>query len=87
MTTRELAILRALVNYLHTLDGRQADEIMIHAAVYHATDPAPGLKELLAALREADARGWVTGVPGRYTGKTKFNLTDAGEAARLELNE
>lgn len=89
MTTRELQITKAVLDYLHSLDGGQATELQIHAAVNQeppgATPPASA-HELAAALRQADAEGWLNGVPTRFNRRLmKWNITDAGEGARLEM--
>jgi hypothetical protein len=85
MTTRELTIIKAVLDYLHSLDGGQADEFLIHRDIYQATDPVPSAAELKAVLAQCDAMRWITGVPAKFTRKMKWNLNDAGEAARLEM--
>ena len=87
MTTRELKILAAVLNYLHTLEGGQADELKIHAVIYQKADPSPSVAELRSALRECEVKEYIMGVPARLTGRMKWNITDLGESTRLELNE
>jgi hypothetical protein len=87
MTARELEITRAVLEYLHTLDHGQDTEIGIHMAVnraWPAASPKPSAAELAACLADLDARRFITGVAGRF-GMMKWNLSDAGEAARLEM--
>ena len=84
MTAREIQLTKALLDVLHNLDGQQAGEIALHAEV-NLTQPCSAT-EFAAVLKLADAKKWITGVPARFTGKMKYNLNDAGEAARLELN-
>ena len=87
MTIRELQIIGAILNCLHALDSGQADELEIHKRLLHTLDPNASVAELRAALRECDAKGYILGVPARLTGRMKWNITDRGEATRLELNE
>ena len=83
MTNRELKLTKALLDVLHNLDGAQAGEIALHAEVNLSL--TCGATEFAAALKLADANKWITGLPARLTGKMKYNLNDAGEAVRLEL--
>ena len=87
MTSREIKIIRCVLDYLHSLDQGQATEVQIHANAFGEAfgPPAPSVAELGAALHECDARKWITGVPARFTNKMKWNINDAGEAARLEM--
>ena len=87
MTSREIKIIKAVLDYLHALDQGQATEVQIHANAFGEAfgPPAPSVAELSAALRECDARKWITGVPARISNRMKWNLNDAGEAARLEF--
>ena len=85
MTTREIAITKAVLEYLHSLDGGQADELLIHREVYQATNPPPSAAELKSVIAQSDAMRWITGVPSKLTRKMKWNINDAGEAARLDM--
>ena len=85
MTTREITLIKSILNYLHALDGGQADEFTIHRDVRLALNPPPSALEVRAAIVECDARCFVTGVPAKFSGKMKWNLTDLGESARLEM--
>lgn len=83
MTTRELKIAKALLDVLHELDGAQIEEISLHARVSELT--ACSLAEFSAALASVNVRGWVNRIENKITRKPKWNINDAGEAARLEL--
>lgn len=88
MTHREREICRAILDYLHTLEGGQATDTLIHQKAFADFDPAPSVQELDAALAEVNARRWTLGVPAKFDPRRmKWSLTDAGEAARLELRE
>ena len=83
MTQRELKITKTILDILHDLDGRQQSEVALHAEVDLACKCS--LTEFEPVLRTASRNGWITGVPGRVTSQYKWNITDAGEAARLEM--
>lgn len=89
MTTRELQITRSVLNFLHTLEGGQATEIQIHQAV--ATDPEfeeakPSAAEIAVVMQSLDSQKFIIGVPTRFNKRVmKWNINDAGEAARLEM--
>ena len=83
MTDRDLKLAKALLDVLHDLDGGQAGEITLHAEV-NLKQPC-GATEFAAVLALCDRKKWITGVPAKLTGKMKYNLNDAGEAARLEM--
>lgn len=90
MTTRELTITKAVLDFLHSLEGGQATEIEIHAAINQApqirSGPLPSAAELEAVIRNLDADKFITGVAARFNRRVmKWNINDAGEAARLEL--
>lgn len=84
MTQREQRIVRAILNVAHNLDGGQIDERLLHAEVNLAITPTASLAEFTAAVSICDTRGWLIGVQGKFGGR-KWNLSDAGEAARLEM--
>jgi hypothetical protein len=87
MTTRETKIIKAVLEYLHALDYGQAAELHVHANAFGEEfgEPKPSVAELAAALAQCDARRWIVGVKPRFANKLKWNISDAGEAARLEL--
>lgn len=83
MTARETRIIKALLDVLHDLDGGQIEEIPLHART-HESVPC-SLAEFNGALAQVNARGWATRIENKITRKPKWNINDAGEAARLEL--
>lgn len=83
MTARELKLAKATLDVLHDLDGAQAGEITLHAEVNLKV--TCGATEFAAILAICDRNKWITGVPAKLTGKMKYNINDAGEAARLEM--
>lgn len=88
MTTRELTITKAILDYLHSLDAGQATEIQIHEGVCKAWPPGPpkpSAGEVEAAITNCDAEKWIAGVPARFTRKMKWNITDDGEGARMGM--
>ena len=87
MTAREIKIAKAVLDYLHDLDSGQATELLIHTRAFGEGfgDPQPSVAELGVTLRMLDATKLITGVPARFNGKMKWNINDAGEAARLDM--
>lgn len=89
MTTRETIITKAVLNFLHSLEGGQATEVQIHAAIVNDpkfTEPKPSAAELAAVIANLDAEKFITGVPSRFNQRVmKWNINDAGESARLQL--
>lgn len=83
MTERESKIAKALLDVLHNLDGAQAGEINLHAEV-NLIVPC-GAVEFGAVLKLCADRKWITSIPAKTTGKLKYNINDAGEAARLDF--
>jgi hypothetical protein len=83
MTEREIKITKALLDALHELDGAQAGEITLHADVNLRVECSA--TEFADVLKSATNKKWVNALPSRLTGKNKYNLTDAGAAARLEF--
>lgn len=85
MTERERQITKALLESLHELSGGQMTEPLLHGAVNLKLPRPATLAEFNSVLRLCDLRGWIIGLPSRVTGQTKWNLSDPGEAALLEL--
>lgn len=83
MTTREIKLCRALLLVVHDLDGGQIEEILLHARVNEACECS--VAEFAATLAHANVRGWVNRVENKTTKRIKWNISDAGEAALLEL--
>lgn len=46
---------------------------------------APSLKEFEACMLICDQRGWANGLRSRVTQRMKWNISDEGRAALLEL--
>ena len=87
MTAREKKILQHVLQYLHDADRGQRTEVQIHAGAFAGCDTGlPSVDELSFAIRLANGMQFVRGVAARF-GAMKWNLTDAGEAALLELAE
>ena len=87
MTLREKKILKAVPQYLHEADHGQRTEVQIHAGAFAGFESGiPSVEELAFALRLGNGMSFVRGVEARFGGM-KWNLTDAGEAALLELND
>lgn len=85
MTQREVKLAKAILDVLHNLDGGQLNDIQIHAEAQLVLGERISLAEFSGGLALCDTRRWITGVKSKFTG-TKYNITDAGEAARLEIN-
>jgi hypothetical protein len=83
MTKREIQITQALLDVLHETDGAQLGEITLHREVTLIVECSA--TEFAAVLKQCDTRKWLTAVPARTTGTMKYNINDAGEAARLEF--
>lgn len=83
MTEREQKLLAHLLNILHEADGGLYDAITLHGDVYLRA--ACSLGEFNAVLAIAAQRGWINTIENRTTKKLKYNISDAGEAARLEM--
>jgi hypothetical protein len=84
LTAREKIIVKALLDEAHDLDGGQASETLLHAGVNLGLPHNATLAEFNAALAICDLRGWLTGVTSKFGGK-KWQINDAGEAARMEI--
>lgn len=84
MTQRQIQLTKAVLDYLHGLDGGQAGDVLIHAAVNQTLGGYTPLKELDEVIEHADREGWVLTVISKFKGRLR-SLTDAGAAARLEM--
>ena len=85
MTKREFKIIKALLGVLHNLDGAQIAEAVLHAEVNLHVTPTASLAEFDGAVTVADANRWVVVVQSKFGSGRKFTLSDAGEAALLEM--
>lgn len=82
MTARETKIAKAILETLHALDGGQAHMLTIHGEIggLNACTSA----EFNDVMAELDRRKLVIGVKTKFKG-VLWNISDAGEAARLEM--
>lgn len=82
MTAREIKIAKKILDALHALDGGQAHPLTIHAEI-GGMSVCTGA-EFDSVLAELDKSRFVNGVKSKFKG-VLWNITDAGEAARLEM--
>jgi hypothetical protein len=85
MTKRQQEIIKALLQVLSDMDGHQLAETVLHAEVTLRLAKSAGLAEFNDALQIADTNGWVVSVHSRFGKGRLLSLSDAGEAARLEM--
>ena len=83
MTTREIKLARSLLNVLHDRDGHAANETDLFGEMTVRCDCTLG--EFKVTLLNCDARGWLTGVKGKFAGKL-WDINDEGEIARMQLS-
>jgi len=82
MTARETAIAKKILDFLHEQDGHQVHVFTIHGGIGGlASCPA---REFDAVLTELDTQRFIIGVSTKFKG-ILWNISDAGEAARLEM--
>ena len=88
LTQREVVLSKAGLDYLHSLESGQAIELEIHAAILRdpAVHPKPSASEVEAVIQIWNNRRWAIGVPAKFANRMKWSISDAGEAARLELS-
>lgn len=86
MTRRQIQLARAVLDYLASLDGGQANDIRIHAAVNEELGGYTPLSEFNEVLELADRAGWIITVKTEFKG-VKRSLTDLGEAKRRAMRE
>ena len=84
MTERGQLVLRRTLEFLRDIDGRQAVEPVIHAQLNLTVLPKPTLYEVEEALRFADSKRWIIGVPGPV-GDPRWSLSTLGQAALNQL--
>ena len=87
MTSREQQIAVQILRHLHSADGGLVGELRLHEIVAPRVDPPATLAEFDTTLADLDARRLVLGVTGKLTKARKFAITDAGEAALVELTD
>ncbi len=82
MTARETRIAKLILDFLHKEDGRQCHALTIHGEIGGLN--LCSSQEFDAVLAELNTRKFVVGVTTKFRGMV-FNISDAGEAARLEM--
>jgi hypothetical protein len=85
MSERQRQIARALLESLDRHDGGLVSEIVLHGESNLMLSEPASLKEFQDTLDLCDRSGWLTGVRPKHGGAKKWTLSDAGQAARLEL--
>jgi hypothetical protein len=84
MTKREIAICKAILDYLHDLDGGQAHELNIHAGACENFMALIPRSEFDPMLKHCAKHGWLLHVPTRFKGPL-WSISPAGEQARQEM--
>ena len=84
MTKRETAIAKAILDYLHDLDGGQAQDIVVHAGACENFMSLIPRSEFDAVFAQCSKEGWLLGVPTRFRG-TQWSISAMGEKARMEM--
>lgn len=82
MTARETQIAKRILDFLHAEDGRQVHAMTIHCEIGGLN--LCSSQEFEGVLAELNTRKFVVGVTTKFRGMV-FNISDAGEAARLEM--
>jgi hypothetical protein len=85
MTNRERPIVRAILEFLHLMDGAQVTDQLLHAEVNLRVSPTATLTEFNGAMGVCDGSGWIMGIVGRYGRGRLWCITDAGEVAWAEM--
>lgn len=82
MTPRETSIAKQILDYLHEQDGHQVHPLTIHAGI--GGMPTCGTMEFESVMAQLDRSGYTLRLPTKFKG-IMINITDAGEAARLQM--
>lgn len=82
MTARENSIAKKILDYLHEEEGRQVHALTIMGGIGGLN--ACRTAEFDAVLAELEAGRYVIAVNTKFKG-VLYNISDAGEAARLEM--
>ena len=89
MTSREQHLIKAILDAGHDAEGAQFSEISLHAAanlrLQAGARELATLGEFNSALEYIGQHGWMTRITSPVTGRARWNINSAGEAARLEL--
>lgn len=92
MTNREKQLCKTVLDVLHDSDGGQFEETLLHAEVN--LRESCSLTEFNGVVDICDRSAWLTGVKSKFAPavqgrnqrpRMKWNINDAGEAARREL--
>lgn len=82
MTASETKIAKRILDFLHEQDGRQVHALTIHGEIGGLlTCPSAAFDEVMGKL---DASKYIIGVQTKFKG-ILWNISDAGEAARLQM--
>ncbi len=84
MTRRETSICKAILDYLHNLDGGQAHELNIHAGASENFMSLIPRSEFDLMFQHCAKQGWLLHVPTRFKGSL-WSINDAGEKARQDM--
>lgn len=82
MTPREITIAKRILDILHDLDGGQAHAMTIHGEIGGLNFCSP--TEFDATLVALERKKYVISLKTKFKG-VLWNISDAGEAARLEM--
>lgn len=85
MTERDAKIIQCALDHLYLKQAQLSDMIIREEGVDPRMTPKPSRDEYLAAMKIADDQGWLITVPARIGTGYKRTLSEAGEAARLEM--
>lgn len=84
MTRRELAICKAILDYLHDLDGDQAQELSIHAGASENFFALIPKTEFDVQFKHCAKEGWLLRVDNKYKGAL-WSISNSGELARQQM--
>ena len=82
MTARETHLVKRILDALHDLDGGQAHALTLHADIGGLN--ACTTAEFDGALALLDRQKYALGLKTKFKG-VMWSITDAGEAARLQM--
>jgi hypothetical protein len=87
MTQRQRKIAQQILEVLNMMDGAQVNETILHAEINLRVKPNATFSEFSDALNVCDSNGWAVGVQPRFGGARLWSLSDAGQAARLQMQK
>lgn len=82
MNTQQTLIAKKILDFLHDEEGRQVHSLTIHGEIGGLN--ACSSADFNSALEELNRTGFVIRVKTKFRGEV-WNISDAGEAARLEM--